>query len=208
MLVDELTRSYRALSQFGREQNSEVSIRSHDLNLLGRKLYVAFERKAGKVEMINPGVSRDLSEERLSLHRVEEQEQRGWAIYRGTVMQRDAAAHTPLKRTAGLLELLAWCHFNGLINRNPSTISIQPPDACLTQWELRCVLDCLQQMFPRGKTPESDMQALAEQATVREAGLFINLARDPTHPQRYATGQRTYRPPELWRPVGEPRSQF
>jgi len=179
MLVDELTHSYRALSQFGREQNNEVSIRSHDLNLLGRKLYVAFERKAGKVEMINPGVSRDLSEERLSLHRVEEQEQHGWAIYRGTVMQRDTAGHTPLKRTAGLLELLAWCHFNGLINRNPSTISIQPPDASLTQWELRCVLDCLQQMFPRGRTPESDMQALAEQATVREAGLFINLARDP-----------------------------
>jgi adenylate cyclase class 1 len=179
ILVDELTRSYRALSQFAREQNSELTIRSGDLNLLGRKLYVAFERKAGKVEMINPGVSKDLSEERLSLHRIEDAEQRGWAIYRGTVMQRDASQHSPLKRTASLLELLAWCHFNGLINRNPSTIAIHPPDACLSQWELRCVLDCLQQMFPRGKAPDSDMQALAQQATVREAGLFINLARDP-----------------------------
>lgn len=179
LLVDELTRSYRALSQFGREHNSEVAIRSGDLNLLGRKLYVAFERKAGKVEMINPGVSKDLSEERLSLHCIEDGEQRGWALFRGTVLQRDANQHTALKRTGGLLELLAWCHFNGLINRNPSTISIQPPDNSLGQWELRCVLDCLQQMFPRGKTPNSDMQALAEQATVREAGLFINLARDP-----------------------------
>jgi len=179
LLVDEMTRSYRALSEFCREQTGEVSIRSHDLNLLGRKLYVAFERKSGKVEMINPGVSKDLSEERLSLHRIEDENQRGWAIYRGTVLQRDAGEHTPLKRTAGLLELLAWCHFNGLINRNPSTIGIQPPYAPLSQWELRCVLDCLQQMFPRGRTPESDMQALAEQATVREAGLFINLARDP-----------------------------
>ena len=171
MLADELTRSYRALSQFGRQQNSELAIRSGDLNLLGRKLYVAFERKAGKVEMINPGVSKDLSEERLSLHQIDAVDQRGWAMYRGTVMQRNASQHTPLKRTAGLLELLAWCHFNGLINRNPSTISIQPPDSALSQWELRCVLDCLQQMFPRGKIPESDMQALAEQPTVREAGL-------------------------------------
>lgn len=179
MLVNELTRSYRALSQFGREQNNAMSIRSDDLNLLGRKLYVAFERKSGKVEMINPGVSKDLSEERLSLHGVDDDGQRGWIMYRGTVLQRDANEHTPLKRTEGLLELLAWCHFNGLINRNPSTISIQPPDASLSQWELRCVLDCLQQMFPRGTTPESDMQALAEKATVRQAGLFINLARDP-----------------------------
>ncbi len=179
ILVDELTRSYRALSQFGREQNNELTIRSDDLNLLGRKLYVAFERKAGKVEMINPGISRDLSEERLSLHQVDEEEQRSWIMYRGTVLPGDADEHTPLKRSVGLLELLAWCHFNGLVNRNPSTISIQPPDASLGQWELRCVLDCLQQMFPRGKTPESDMQALAGKAVVRQAGLFINLARDP-----------------------------
>ncbi len=92
---------------------------------------------------------------------------------------RDADGHTPLKRTASLLELLAWCHFNGLINRNPTTIGVQPPDSSLSQWELRCVLDCLQQMFPKGKVPETDMRSLAEQATVRQAGLFINLARDP-----------------------------
>jgi adenylate cyclase class 1 len=179
ILVEELTRSYRALSRFAREQNSDLAIRSGDLNLLGRKLYVAFERKTGKVEMINPGISRDLSEERLSLHRTEDTERRGWAIYRGTVLERDTGEHTPLKRTTGLLELLAWCHFNGLINRNPSSIAVQPPDTSLSQWELRCVLDCLQQMFPQGRIPKSDMQALAGPATVREAALFINLARDP-----------------------------
>lgn len=178
-LVDELTRSYRALSRFGREQNNSLSINPDDLNLLGRKLYVAFERKTGKIEMINPGVSKDLSEERLSLHAVDDGNQRGWAIYKGNVLQRDATEHEPLKRAAGLLELLAWCHFNGLINRNPSAIGIQPPDAALSQWELRCVLDCLQQMFPHGRTPSADMQSLAEPATVCEAGLFVNLARDP-----------------------------
>jgi adenylate cyclase class 1 len=147
--------------------------------LLGRKLYVAFERKAGKVDMVNPGISGDLSEERLSLHRIEEEGQRGWAIYHGNVLEHEAGEHSPLKRAAGLLELLAWCHFNGLLNRNPSTVSIQPPDSSLTQWELRCVLDCLQQMFPHGRRQESDMQALARQASVRQACLFINLARDP-----------------------------
>jgi len=179
LLVNELTLSYRALSQFGREQNSSMSINPADLNLLGRKLYVAFERKSGKVEMINPGVSRDLSEEHLSLHFIDEGDQKGWAIYRGSALQANDVEQEPLKRSTGLLELLSWCHFNGLINRNPSTICIQPADADLTQWELRCVLDCLQQMFPGGRTPDSDMRSLAEQATVREAGLFINLARDP-----------------------------
>jgi len=179
ILVDELTRSYRALSQFGREQNSVASINPADLNLLGRKLYVAFERKAGKVELINPGISTDLSEDRLSLHHMDEQGQRGWAIFRGSVLQRDAGEHTPLKRTDSLLELLVWCHFNGLINRNPSSISIQPPECGLGQWELRSILDCLQTLFPQGDLPNTDMQSLASQASVRQACLFINLARDP-----------------------------
>ncbi len=179
LLVDELPHSYRALSQFGRDQNSSMSINPDELNLLGRKLYIAFERKAGKVEMINPGVSRDLSEEHLLLHYNHDADGHSWAIYRGSALLQDDNTQEPLKRTAGLLELLAWCHFNGLINRNPSTIGIQPPDAALTQWELRCLLDCLQQMFPGGRVSETDMQSLAEQATVREAGLFINLARDP-----------------------------
>jgi adenylate cyclase class 1 len=178
-LVAELTRSYRALSQFAREHNSQVSIRASDLNLLGRKLYVAFERKAGKVEIINPGISRDLSEERLSLHHSEAPGQAGWALYRGTVMLSDAGEHTPLKRTASLLELLAWCHFNGLVNRNPSSISVQPPECGLTHWELRCVLDCLQELFPGAGRPPNNMQSLAGQAMLRRAGLFINLARDP-----------------------------
>jgi adenylate cyclase class 1 len=180
LLVDELTRSYRALSQFGRDNdNSEIVINADDLNLLGRKLYVAFERKAGKVELINPGVSSDLSEERLSLHYINEEGQHGWAIYRGSILESDADDHEPLKRSAGLLELLAWCHFNGLINRNPSTVSIHPTDCSLGQWELRCILDCLQQLFPGGALPESDMRALSNSATLCEAGLFINLAQDP-----------------------------
>jgi len=179
LLVAELTRSYRALSQFAREPNSQVAIRASDLNLLGRKLYVAFERKAGKVEIINPGISRDLSEERLSLHYVDERGQTGWALYRGNVTQRVSTQHTPLKRAAGLLELLAWCHFNGLVNRNPSSLSVHPPESELSQWELRCVLDCLQQLFPAGGQPRTDIQSLAGQATIRSGGLFINLARDP-----------------------------
>lgn len=180
MLVNELTCSYRALSRFGREQpDSSHRIKSADLNLLGRKLYVAFERKAGKVELVNPCISDDLSEEQLSLHRVDEPKQQGWIIYRGNALLHETAEHEPMKRAASLLELLAWCHFNGLVNRSACSISIQPPDCDLVQWELRCVMDCLQQLFPNGVLPESNMQSLAKPACIRQAGIFINLARDP-----------------------------
>jgi adenylate cyclase class 1 len=53
-LVAELNHSYRFLSQFARTQNASSRADQRDLNVLGRRLYAAFERRAGKVEVINP----------------------------------------------------------------------------------------------------------------------------------------------------------
>ena len=63
MLVNELTYSYRFLSQFARNADVGSSLNSRDLGILGRRLYAAFERKAGKIEFINPGIAPDLGED-------------------------------------------------------------------------------------------------------------------------------------------------
>ena len=65
LLVNELNHSYRLLSELSKHQQSDAAIRSDELTILGRKLHAAFERKAGKIEWINPGISRDLSEDNL-----------------------------------------------------------------------------------------------------------------------------------------------
>lgn len=57
-LVAELNYSYRFLCQFARGQNASSRIDQRDLSVLGRRLYAAFERRAGKVEFINPGIAR------------------------------------------------------------------------------------------------------------------------------------------------------
>ena len=62
-VVNELTYSYRLLFQIARQQGADSGIDSRDLGLLGRRLYAAFERKAGKVENINPGIAPDLGED-------------------------------------------------------------------------------------------------------------------------------------------------
>ena len=49
-LVNELTYSYRFLTQFARTEKTVSLINKRDLNVLGRRLYAAFERKADKVE--------------------------------------------------------------------------------------------------------------------------------------------------------------
>ena len=60
VLVDEITHSYMALSKFARTHSELVRIEQKDLNILGRKLYAAFERKAGKIETINRGISANM----------------------------------------------------------------------------------------------------------------------------------------------------
>ncbi len=56
-LVGELNYSYRFLTQFARNEQTVSLINKRDLNVLGRRLYAAFERKADKVEFINPGIA-------------------------------------------------------------------------------------------------------------------------------------------------------
>ncbi|MBI5040460.1 MAG: class I adenylate cyclase [Gammaproteobacteria bacterium] len=102
-LVEALTQSYRALSSFARKQADGHAIDPAELNLLGRRLYAAFERKAGKIDLINPGISEDVIEERLSLHQVRGLEP-GWVLYRGDVRSGDTQGQRALKRAHSLIE--------------------------------------------------------------------------------------------------------
>ncbi|WP_179957941.1 class I adenylate cyclase, partial [Citrobacter cronae] len=56
-LVAELNHSYRFLSEFARTQQADSRADPRELNVLGRRLYAAFERRAGKIEVINPGIA-------------------------------------------------------------------------------------------------------------------------------------------------------
>lgn len=178
LLVNELTRSYRELSAFVRENNNPAAITQSELNLLGRKLFVAFERKPGKIDSINPGISRDLSERHLSLWKSGTQDHMSWQLYRDNVTSLPSD-NPVLKQTANILQLLAWCHVNGLINQQPGTIHLHPPDSTFDQWELRCLLDVLQELFPRHTPTASSLQTLNEPARLVRVGVFINIAIDP-----------------------------
>jgi len=69
-LMNELTHSYRFLSQFARQHSESNLIDPDELNLLGRKLYAAFERKAGKIDIIYRGITNNLNETHLSFHQL------------------------------------------------------------------------------------------------------------------------------------------
>ncbi|ERI52824.1 adenylate cyclase [Pseudomonas sp. EGD-AK9] len=180
VLVNELTYSYRFLSQFARSAQTGSSLNNRDLNVLGRRLYAAFERKAGKVEFINPGIAPDLAEDTLTLVRhpsPESPEEHQWALFNGSLGTQEWPDFAPLKRARELIELLAWCHRNGVIDAS-TRLSLHPGNSDLSEFELSNLIASLQQAFPL-PLPSVAEAALLRASRPSQVLLLVNVGVDP-----------------------------
>ncbi len=178
-LVNELTHSYRLLSQFARAQRVINQVNRRDLSLLGRRLYAAFERKAGKVEVINPGIAPDLSEPLLTLAQRQsgDEQQPSWDLYRGILNHQELGDHLALKRAPHLTELLAWAHRNGLWD-NATRCAVHPGQTDITEYELTNLVGALQQLFPM-PLPALTEAALTRASEPCQVLLLVNVGVDP-----------------------------
>lgn len=176
-LVDELTHSYRMLSSFARQHGPQTQINPADLNRLGRKLYAAFERKAGKVDIVNPGISTDLVEPQLSVHQtLARTEEDNWLLFRGDV--KTVEDHPPLKRVRSVVELIAWICFNRLMDAQ-TLVGIYTWDSQLSLQEFRAIADSILQLFLGARPAEAGMDDLDRPPRILASGLFINVGVDP-----------------------------
>ena len=180
VLVNELTYSYRFLSQFARTAETGSSLNNRDLNVLGRRLYAAFESKAGKVEYINPGIAPDLAEDTLTLVQhpsPEAPNEYQWALFNGSLGAQEWSDFAPLKRSRELIELLAWCHRNGVIDSS-TRLSLHPGSSDLTDFELSNLISSLQQSFPLPQ-PSVEEAALLRASIPSQVLLLVNVGVDP-----------------------------
>lgn len=147
-LVRELSASYRLLIEFVRRESASNAINAKELQILGRKLHAAFERTAGKLEFINPGISQNINEQHLYLCKSAPPKSI-WQVYACPPQEVNGQPqnHTlkrPLKQNHNLIELLLWCYGNGLLDDNtqlhiaasPSfeSLPVKRVHAMLKQW--------------------------------------------------------------------------
>lgn len=177
VLVDEITHSYMALSRFGRNHSGLARIEQKDLNVLGRKLYAAFERKAGKIETINRGISSNIIESHMTIVQGRgKEDDESWALYPGQI--EEAEQGSSLKRARSVLEILAWCHFNRLIG--PRTIiSLTLNEGVLSLKEIRSILSTLESLFPEGVLPPTDIESFSSPPSIETGCIFANVGVDP-----------------------------
>lgn len=174
-LVDALTQGYQFLSNFARDHVQLSMISQRDLHILGRKLYAAFERKAGKIDIINRGVSDDVVESHLTFYHVGGDG--GWMLFRGNVSADEVRNVKPLKRAHSVVELTAWCFFNQLAD-DRTVVVLLGRDISINMNEIRSITRAFDNLFPGAKLAPSSMEDLTDTPRMIRATLLVNVADD------------------------------
>ncbi|MEO1926624.1 MAG: class I adenylate cyclase [Gammaproteobacteria bacterium] len=177
-LMNALTESYRFLSTFAR-QNTEVSrVSQTELNVLGRKLYAAFERKTGKIDIFNHSNETGTNYSKITIYKKKNPSGKdSWQFYQGFINSHALSEYKPVKRTLSIIELIAWAYFNKIIDSR-SAISLNSNDD-LTVKELRQLLISFEDQFPGGQLIEANFNDLNQTVRIQHANLYVNVGHVP-----------------------------
>lgn len=181
VVVAELSYCYRFLSQYSRTHGIDFSISSNDMNLLGRKLSSVFQKKAGKVEFVNPGIVASLWEENLAIHHASTQpfleEQDGWLVYRNLTTLSDASFEPSLRKSGQLIELICWLYFNQILTQS-TRMSFVPGNSEVRFIEIQSMLRALTTTLPL-PLPAVSQKTFQKKLAISHLLLFINVGVDP-----------------------------
>jgi len=180
LLVHEFKNSYQFLSDFSSEHvEDKTLIRQTDLNILGRKIYAAFERKPGKIELLYRGISNQLFESHISLHKLYSDKNIGfWVAFHGSVSKEDIATASPLKRSVNLVELLCWCYFNKIVNKK-TVIGLYEHDSDFSKKEIELLIKNLDKTFSSVLEEEGAHFNYSQSARIIANVTYLNAGVDP-----------------------------
>lgn len=178
-LLDAMMQSYRNLIRFARRNNLSVSASPQDIGVLTRKLYAAFEALPGKVTLVNPQISPDLSENDLTFIHVPvgRANRTGWYLYNQAPEMSSIVSHQPLEYNRYLNKLVAWAYFNGLLTSR-TRLHIKSGNSCDTAKLQELVADVSHHFPLRLVAPTP--KALYSPCEIRHLAIIVNLENDPT----------------------------
>ncbi len=178
-LLDAMMQSYRNLIRFARRNNLAASASPQDIGVLTRKLYAAFEALPGKVTLVNPQISPDLSENHLTFIHVPagRANRSGWYLYNQAPTIDAIVGHQPLEYNRYLSKLVAWAYFNGLLT-SKTQLHIKNNGECDLE-KLQHLVSDISSHFPL-RLPASTPKSLYSPCEIRHLAIIVNLEHDPT----------------------------
>ncbi|MEM9102890.1 MAG: class I adenylate cyclase [Pseudomonadota bacterium] len=174
-LMGTLNHSYHFLTKFASKNDASAHISYDDLMLLGRKLFASFERKPGKIERINPGITSSLVEKQLSFQcELSGHEKLAWYLYG---FDDESKQKVLFKKSLSLVELLAWASVNGLYDKG-TEVQVIPKDSEMIVGQVIHLLNFIHQSC--GRLPFADsIEAFRQAAQANRCIFIINLGIDP-----------------------------
>lgn len=178
MLVDQLLQSYRNLINFARKFHIDPSIMTNDIDILMRKLYSVFEVLPGKVTLLNPHITPDLSEQDVTFIEAKEGSamKPGWYLINQSPKSSYDSSQRFVQYNKNLHKLVAWAYFNGVITVS-TKLHIVSRHVDLIK--LRQFITDLRLFFPVS-APKITENELLHPNEIRSLILAINLTNDPT----------------------------
>lgn len=180
ILLETLMTSYRKLLSFARDNKIGESISAEDIGILSRKLYAAHETLPGKVDLINPNISPDLSEPHLSFIQVPEghRNKAGWYLYNCSLEINALIITKSLMHANYVSKLISWCHMNGLYEEE-TKLHLYNQGSDLVDRKLNQFIQDLYSVFPVF-VPKASNQALSQPCEIKHLTIFLNVEKDPT----------------------------
>ena len=176
-VVRALTHAYKLITRFAREHGRPSRVSERDLTILGRKLFAAYEHKAGKIEIVNYGQDHDLSEEQVAFSRdLGADGSEVWRLKR--TGPNPELTPEPLQQAPHVTELLAWCHFNRVVGEQ-TRIAVQSGSGELSTRDLQAAHAHLKAQFPVSYVAPPDISDLVHSPRILAAGTFVNIGVDP-----------------------------
>ena len=172
-LVRELNHSYHFIANFARVQGVLNQVGQNELISLGRMLYATFERRAGKIESVNTGIARDVSEPSVTLAFQDNR----WQLFLGALKQTQIRIFQPVYSADSFFNLLAWCVCNRVVTRNSNY-------QVYSEWEFydrelaESLVKDLISVTNRVR-PELGESAFKNPAKMLKLGIYLNTESDP-----------------------------
>lgn len=174
LIIHELKKSFRFISNLARIQSSDSLVSSSEMTLLSRKLYTAFEKKPGKVNLINSGICVNPTRRVLNFYRDPENRE-NWCVNDATSHYDQ---HPMIKSSNSLVYLMAWCHINELISKL-TEFNIFDNENKLTSYEFIQLLRKIQVAIDNNQINNNDDSRFTKALKVNEQYLLINVGTNP-----------------------------
>ena len=180
-LVRELNHSYHFLANFARLKGVADQVGQTELLSLGRKLYSVFEKKPGKIEVINTGIVKDLTESTVTFYQASEKQ---WHLYLGAVGRKEVATRRAVFSAESYFMLVAWSVCNHIANVN-TNIQVFSLHNYLNQ---NFIYKVFRQLLNVYQVRESvvDDQVFQNPAMTSRVSLFLNTLVDPLEAEKQA----------------------